>query len=194
MTEQQKEKKRPLVGISVLIKKGDRILLEKRDKDPGNLAWKAPGGHMEFGETPEETALREVEEEVGVKISNLKFRTLTNDVFEDGSKHYITIWMEAKYESGEPKVKAPYEESEVRWFTWDSLPQPLYLPIRHLLEGKTYPSQTTETKIGSAIETSPIPPGVKAEVLKPDPTTPQTRHVRDLRPDVQETVESEERI
>ena len=113
---------------------------------------------------------------------------MTNDVFEDGSKHYITIWMEAKYESGEPKVKAPYEESEVSWFTWDSLPQPLYLPIRHLLEGETYPSQTTESKIGSAIETSPLLPGAGAEALKPDPTTPQTRHVRDLRPDVQETV------
>ena len=63
MTEQQNEQRRPLVGVSVLIKKGDRILLEKRDKDPGNQAWKAPGGHMEFGETPEVTARREVEED-----------------------------------------------------------------------------------------------------------------------------------
>jgi hypothetical protein len=60
--------------------------------------------------------------------------------------------------------------------------------FRHLLEGKTYPSQTTESKIGSAIETTPILPGVGAEALQPDPTTPQTRHVRDLRPDVQESV------
>ena len=64
MTEQQNEQKRPLVGVSVLIRKGDRILLEKRDKDPGKGAWKAPGGHMEFGETPYETAIREAEEEV----------------------------------------------------------------------------------------------------------------------------------
>jgi 8-oxo-dGTP diphosphatase len=179
------------VGVSVLIKKGDRILLEKRDKDLGNNAWNAPGGHMEFGETLEETARREVEEEVGVTMSDLKFRTLTNDVFEDGSKHYITIWMEAKYESGEPKVKAPYEESEIAWFTWDSLPQPLYLPIRHLLEGKTYPSQTTESKIGAGIETSPILPGACAEALRPDPSNPQTIHVKDIRPDVYESVHGE---
>ena len=99
MTEQQNEQHRPLVGVSVLIKKGDRILLEKRDKDPGKGAWKAPGGHMEFGETPEETATREVEEEVDIEMRDLKFRTLTNDVFEDGSKHYITIWMEADRKS-----------------------------------------------------------------------------------------------
>jgi 8-oxo-dGTP diphosphatase len=187
MTEQQNEKMRPLVGVSVLIRNGDRILLEKRDKDPGNGSWKAPGGHMEFGESLEETAMREIEEEVGIKMRDVKFRVLTNDVFEDGSKHYITIWMEAMYESGEPKAKAPYEESEVSWFSWDSLPQPLYLPIRHLLEGKTYPSQTTESKIGSAIETTPLLPGAGAEALKPDSLTSQTKYVRDIRPDVQET-------
>jgi 8-oxo-dGTP diphosphatase len=105
MAEQRNEQHRPLVGVSVLIKNGDRILLEERDKDPGNGAWKAPGGHMEFGETPEETAIREVEEEVGIKMRDLKFRTLTNDVFEDGSKHYITIWMEANYESESQRLK-----------------------------------------------------------------------------------------
>lgn len=98
-------------------------------------------------------------------------------VVEDGSKHYITIWMEAKYESGEAKVKAPEEESEVAWFHWNNLPQPLYLPIRHLLEGKTYPSQTTETKVGAAIETSPTLPGEGAQVLRPDPNNPPVKYV-----------------
>lgn len=176
MPEQQDDKKRPLVGVSVLIIDGDRILLEKRDKDPGMGAWKAPGGHMEFGETPEETAAREVEEEVGIKLGKIKFRTMTNDVFEDGSKHYITIWMEAKYEGGEPEVKAPYEESEVAWFHWNDLPQPLYLPVRHLLEGKTYPSQTTDTKIGSAVETSPAIPGQGAQALRPDDANPPVQY------------------
>lgn len=177
MPGQQNDQKRPLVGVSALIIDGDRILLVKRDKDPGMGAWKAPGGHMEFGESPEETAAREVEEEVGVKLGKVKFRTMTNDVFEDGSKHYITIWMEAKYEAGEPDVKAPEEESEVAWFHWDNLPQPLYLPIRHLLEGKTYPSQSTVSKIGSAIETSPKLPGENAQALRPDPSNPPVRYV-----------------
>jgi len=41
---------------------GDRVLLEKRNKDPMPGAWQAPGGHMEFGKSPEETATREVQE------------------------------------------------------------------------------------------------------------------------------------
>jgi 8-oxo-dGTP diphosphatase len=65
--------------------------------------------------------------------------------------------MEAHYNGGEPKVAAPEEESEVKWFTWHSLPSPLYLPEQHLIEGKTWPSQTTEDKIGSAINVSNVP-------------------------------------
>jgi len=40
----------------------------------------------------------------------------------------------------------------------------VFLPLQHLLEGKTYPSQTTTDKIGSAIETSNILP--RAEALE----------------------------
>lgn len=120
---------------------------------------------MEFGESPEQAAAREVEEELGITLSDIKFRCITNDVFEAYEKHYVTIWMEALIASGEPKLQAPYEETEIGWFTWDSLPQPLYLTLQHLLEGKTYPSQTTDSKIGAAIETTPILPGAGSEAL-----------------------------
>ena len=92
----------------------------------------------------------------------MKFRVITNDVFVAEQKHYITLWFDAKYVSGEAKALAPEEESEVGWFTWDSLPQPLFLPLQHLLEGKTYPSQTTTDKIGAAIETSGVLPQAEA--------------------------------
>jgi 8-oxo-dGTP diphosphatase len=149
MAEEKKEAK---VGVSVLVNKGDRILLEKRQHTHGAGTWGPPSGHIDFGETPEQTAIRETQEETGVSIGELKFRVVTNDVFETEQKHYITLWFEAKYISGEPKVSAPEEESDVGWFTWDNLPQPLFLPLQHLLEGKTYPSQTTTDKVGAAIE------------------------------------------
>jgi 8-oxo-dGTP diphosphatase len=148
----QQEKSRPLVGVSVLVKNGDRILLIKRQNVHGAGTWTGPGGHLEFGESLEERAVREVKEETAVEITNLKFRVITNDVFEADHKHYITIWMEANYVSGEPKLSAPYEESAISWFTWDALPEPLFLPMQHLLDGKTYPSQTTEDKVGASIE------------------------------------------
>lgn len=153
MADEQKNN-RPLVGVSILVKNGDRILLVKREHVHASGTWGAPGGHLEYGESFEERAVKEVKEETDVNIADVKFRVVTNDVFEAEQKHYVTIWMEAKYVSGEPKVSAPYEESEVGWFTWDALPQPLFLPLKHLLTDETYPSQTTNDKIGAAIESS----------------------------------------
>src|SRR5579859_5532265 len=159
---QEQPKKKVMVGVSVLVKNGDRILLEKRQNTHGAGTWGPPSGHIDFGELPEETAVRETQEETGVNISDVKFRVVTNDVFEAEQKHYITIWFEANYVSGEARVKAPEEESEICWFTWSSLPQPLFLPLQHLLEDKTYPSQTTGDKIGSAIETVDVLPQAEA--------------------------------
>lgn len=160
MPEQQE--KHVKVGVSVLVMNGDRVLLEKRQHTHGAGTWGPPSGHINFGELPEETAVRETQEETGVTISDVKFRVITSDVFETEQKHYITVWFEAKYVSGEPKAQAPEEESEVGWFTWEALPQPLFLPLQHLLEGQTYPSQTTTDKIGAAIESSGVLPQAEA--------------------------------
>jgi 8-oxo-dGTP diphosphatase len=147
---EQHDQPKPLVGVSILIKNGDRILLVKRQHTHGAGTWAEPGGHLNYGESFEQCAIREAKEETGVDITDVKFRVITNDVFEAENKHYITIWMEAKYVSGEPRVDAPYEESEIGWFTWDALPEPLFLPLQHLLTGETYPSQTTDHKISTA--------------------------------------------
>jgi 8-oxo-dGTP diphosphatase len=151
MPEQQ-EAAHPMVGISVIVKNGDRILLVRRQHVHGAGTWAPPGGHLNFGESFEDCAIRETREETAVEISDVKFRVLTNDVFTAEQKHYITIWMEAKYVSGEPRVQAPDEESEVGWFMWSNLAQPLFLPLQHLLSGDTLPSQTTEGKIGTSPE------------------------------------------
>src|SRR5215469_6073810 len=95
---------RPSVGVAVIIRNGDRILLMKRQNSHGAGTWAVPGGHLEYGEAPEECAIREVEEEVGVSIINPTFRTITNDIFEEEGKHYITIWMEGTYVSGEARI------------------------------------------------------------------------------------------
>lgn len=57
-------------------------------------------------------------------------------------KHYIAIWMQSRYAGGELSVNAAYEMSEAGWFPWQALTQPLFLPLRHLLEGECYPPQT----------------------------------------------------
>ena len=131
----------PRVGVGVIITQGERVLLLKRKNVHGSGSWSTPGGHLDFGESPEECAIREAKEETNVDIADVKFRAITNDVFEAEGKHYITLWMEGKYLAGEASVQAAYEMAEVGWFAWDALPQPLFLPLQHLLDGKCYPSK-----------------------------------------------------
>ncbi|MEO6887730.1 MAG: NUDIX domain-containing protein [Ktedonobacteraceae bacterium] len=71
--------KRPSIGVGVIIRDGDQVLLMKRQNSHGAGTWSMPGGHLEYGETPQECAIREAEEEVGVCIADPSFCTITND-------------------------------------------------------------------------------------------------------------------
>jgi 8-oxo-dGTP diphosphatase len=128
------------VGVSVLVRRGDELLLEKRAHVHGKGTWGPPSGNIDFSEKPEHTAQRETQEKTGVSIAHPVFLGVTNDVFEAEKKHYITLWFDATYESGEAELKAPEEEAEIGWFRRDALPQPLFLPLQHLLEGSLYVS------------------------------------------------------
>ncbi|MFL5692148.1 MAG: nucleotide triphosphate diphosphatase NUDT15 [Ktedonobacteraceae bacterium] len=131
---------RPQVGIGVIITKNDQVLLMRRKNSHGDGTWSMPGGHLEYGESPEECAIRETLEETGLVITDVIFRAITNDVFEEEERHYVTIWMEGRYISGEAVIQSEREMSEVGWFSWDALPQPLFLPFKNFLTDRCYPS------------------------------------------------------
>ena len=129
---------KPQVGTAMILTKDDKVLLMKRKGSHGKGTWSTPGGHLEFGETLEECAAREAKEEVGVDVIDVRFRAVTNDIFEETGKHYITVWMEGK-SVGEPFLAAEREVEEIGWFAWDSLPEPLFLTLENLVKGNSYP-------------------------------------------------------
>jgi len=64
-----------LVGsVVILLDENRRILLQQRTHPYG--VWGLPGGLMELGESSEETAIREVKEETGLTVSELKLHHL----------------------------------------------------------------------------------------------------------------------
>jgi 8-oxo-dGTP diphosphatase len=128
----------PRVGVGTLIIKESQLLLLKRLNVHGAGTWSTPGGHLDFGETPAACAIREVKEETGVDIANVRFIGITNDIFEAEGLHYITLWMAGDYLSGEPEINAPGEMSEVRWFAITEIPKNLFLPLKNLLTGKGF--------------------------------------------------------
>ncbi len=77
---------RPGVGVGVIIKKDGKLLFQKRVGSHGEGSWSFPGGHMEFGESPLDTASRESLEEMNVLIKNARVVGLTNDIFESEKK------------------------------------------------------------------------------------------------------------
>ena len=57
------------LGAGVLIHKDGRLLVVRRAEEPDIGLWAFPGGRVEVGETPEETAVREAKEEVGLDVA-----------------------------------------------------------------------------------------------------------------------------
>jgi 8-oxo-dGTP diphosphatase len=130
----------PKVGIGVIIRKDNKVLLGKRKNAHGEGSWCFAGGKLEYGETWEQCSTREVTEEVGLTVGNIHFSGMvTNDVFQEEEKHYITIFMICDYVSGVAKVLEPEKAERWEWFSWEALPKPLFLPIQNLLKQKFNP-------------------------------------------------------
>ncbi len=67
--------RRPALGVSTAVLRGDEVLLIKRSKPPFAGAWSLPGGALEWGEPAEDAARREVREETGLVIPPPRFLT-----------------------------------------------------------------------------------------------------------------------
>ena len=126
--------KRPLVGVAVIVIKDNRVLLGQRKNAHGAGTWAFPGGHLEFNESIEDCAVREVFEETGIRIKNLRYGPYTNDIFEAEGRHYVTLFLIADYDSGQPAVREPDKCEKWAWAEWPPSLQPQFLPIKNLLK------------------------------------------------------------
>jgi ADP-ribose pyrophosphatase len=100
--------KHPIVGVGVLICKEDRYLLIKRAAEPDAGLWSIPGGLVEVGERIEEAALREAEEETGLKVELIERIGVVDKIIKDLTGelkyHFIIIDYLAKPISGTLKA------------------------------------------------------------------------------------------
>ncbi|KAK8113349.1 hypothetical protein PG984_013875 [Apiospora sp. TS-2023a] len=151
-TQPAQEAPNPRVGVAAIVRneKGE-VILGKRMGSHGSGSWALPGGHLEFGETYFACAERETLEETGLEVKALKLVTVTNDVFEDLNKHYITIFVlcERKDATKDPQVLESEKCESWHWISWDELrswgahqedttgpfaDKKLFLPMIHLIQ------------------------------------------------------------
>ena len=102
----------------VLVDESKRILLIHRNKN-GLVQWELPGGKIDAGESAGETAMREIEEELGVAVEIV--RELGSATFEgpDGDCYYT--WFLAKIVEGEPQLCEPQTFDTLRYYTIDDM-------------------------------------------------------------------------
>ncbi|MFH0962347.1 MAG: NUDIX domain-containing protein [archaeon] len=138
--DEEGKKQKVGVGVGVLVlNKDGKALLGRRNPDPkkatsllkGAGTWTLPGGKLDFGETFEQGAAREVLEETGIRVGKLKVICVNCDRAE--GIHFVTIGLLCEGFSGEPIVAEPEEIIEWRWFSLADLPAPLFPPSAKLI-------------------------------------------------------------
>jgi len=115
----------PRVGIGVIVTRNGKILLGERLRGHGAGTFEIPGGHLEFGETFEEAAKREVFEETNIDtIDVIGIVSLGNDIAFD--KHYVSIGILAEYRSGDIRDAEPDQSRNWTWYDPNDLPTPMF--------------------------------------------------------------------
>lgn len=95
----------PTIRVSLIIINSQRELLLVKHKKNNKEYWVLPGGHLDFGETVEQCALRELKEEVNLDGEYIKQVFLSESIDPSGRRHILNIYTLVKVsESQELKL------------------------------------------------------------------------------------------
>ncbi len=85
----------PRAGASIVVFRGDEVLLVQRGKRPYEGFWSLPGGEIQWGETAADAARRELNEETGLLALNLTLGDVADGIVTDDTgtvmAHYTII-------------------------------------------------------------------------------------------------------
>lgn len=131
---------RPMIGVGVIVRKDNKILIGKRLCQHAYGLYQCPGGHLEQFEDFSKCAKRELYEEVGnITVTTPKLWTVTNTMFKDENKHYVVVFMVCDWIHGEPANPEPEKLKKWEWAEWYNLPRPLMPGLNYLLKRNLNP-------------------------------------------------------
>jgi NADH pyrophosphatase NudC (nudix superfamily) len=98
------------------------ILLVKRKHEPMKGYWDLAGGFVDLDETIEESIHREIKEELGIEVKNVRYFSSYYDRYEFKGINYHTICLVFTANMGNGKVVAGDDAEEVVFFPKDAVP------------------------------------------------------------------------
>ncbi|MCJ7632913.1 NUDIX domain-containing protein [Candidatus Bathyarchaeota archaeon] len=108
------KKTSPRLGCAAIVKKGDKILLGIRGKEPNKGKWVLPGGGVEFLEPLSSALERELLEETGLKVKAEKIINVY-ELISPPDEHRVIIYWWATYRSG--KIRPSSDILDVKLFS-----------------------------------------------------------------------------
>ena len=105
-----------------------RVLLLNRNEEPNKGLWVAPGGKLEFDESPQECALRELYEETGLRGRAPQLRGLITEVSPRADYQWLIFIFVVREAEGE-LLDHDGQECQEGTLAWVPIPEVLHLPI-----------------------------------------------------------------
>lgn len=112
----------PATGVAVAVIRGGCVLLGRRIAAHGNGLLQLPGGKPHPNESWAATAIREVFEETGLQVADVREVALQVDDFPEVGKRYTTHFFVAREPVGEPENREPAKCEGWNWHSLDSWP------------------------------------------------------------------------
>lgn len=121
----------PVPVAGCLIEQGGNLLLIRRKSPPHAGEWSLPVGFLQFGETAEHAAAREVEEETGLRVVATSLLGTYSEVFNEERSHLVLIFR-SRILGG--VLKAGDDAGEAAWFSEHYLPPIAFASAQHAIE------------------------------------------------------------
>jgi 8-oxo-dGTP diphosphatase len=116
----------------VAIVQDGQVLMVRRRHEPFKGQWTLPSGFLEYGETPEQAAVREVREEIGVEV---ELTGLVDVLLERGDPRGLCLLVVYAGRIVGGRLRAGDDAAEVRAFPLDHIPEKIaFLAHRQALE------------------------------------------------------------
>lgn len=107
----------PFPTVDIIIRHADQIVLIERKNEP--YGWALPGGFVDYGESLEQAALREAQEETALELKNLQQFHAYSDPDRDPRQHNISMVFTA---DGEGLLCGGDDAAQAKLFSLDELP------------------------------------------------------------------------